>query len=794
MGGCLVRLLVWSLLPVAVTLGLLGVGWLWLDATLPDVYGVDRYREVARESTRVYAAGGEVVARFGEEIRTVVPAERMTPTMRVAMICAEDAAFFSHPGLDLLGIARAIWIDVSTGRYAQGASTITQQLAKTRFLTREKTVSRKLKELVLARKLESMLSKDDILTIYLNEVYFGHGRYGVEEAARFFFGKGAAQLDLAEAALLAGLVNSPSRLSPIRHPARAKQRRQYVLEQMHKRGYINASDLQRALETPLPTKPAEADLQVGDWYLEAVRRQALELVGKERLQTGGLRIEIALDVGLQRAAEAAVRDGLARLDAQYAHCKPVDHLGSDVDRAKLLRKLAETQTSPRSGQILLGLVVEEDKAKQRWLVELGPERGWLQAADLQRYHGAGCHGIPKPKKGAPEPADMPMRPAPGDVLRVSVRERGKDADGQPWAVLAPEFGPQAALVAIEPKTRLVRALVGGDNFDLHPFDRTKALRQPGSTFKPFTYGAAIEAGQIGADTPFVDEKRSFKAGGKLWTPRNFSGKYDGKTYRVRDALAHSINSIAVEIAHRVGPEAVVEFARKLGIDSPLVAGLPIALGASSVTPLELTNAYATIAAGGLRAKPILITQIADKQGNVLFAARTDETQRVLSEDLAKVLTDLLGEVVRTGSGKEAQRAGRPVAGKTGTSNGGRDVWFVGFSADLVAGVWIGHDDRRPMAKASGGTLAVPLWTEFVRNGLVDVPPTPLPRLPAALAPVALPPAASAEAIDDEATEALGDDDVFAPEPEPPAAASEPLPPRRPPPAERPDPDDDATTP
>jgi penicillin-binding protein 1A len=791
LGGCLLRLI-----SLVFALGLLGgaaaaVGWFWLDATLPDVYGVQTYQQLARESSRVYAAGGEVVARFGEEIRTVVPAERMAPTMRVAMVCAEDAAFFSHPGLDLIGIGRAIWIDVTTGRYAQGASTITQQLAKTRFLTREKTVIRKLKELVLARKLEEQLSKDDILTLYLNEVYFGHGRYGVEEAARYFFGRSASELDLAQAALLAALVNSPSRLSPIRHPDRARARRKYVLEQMHKRGYIGEPDLQRALAEPLPTKPADEVQAAGDWYLEAVRREVLQHVDRQQLQTGGLRIEVAMDVGLQRAAEAAVQAGLQRLDDRYQSYKPLGHLKSEIDIAKTLRKLSEAQTDRRPGLPLQGVVRQWDADRKAWLVDVGEERGWLAQRDVARYAPPSADAGKGKGAGKAPPSEQPrlaLSLQNGDVIKVSIRERTDKG-----VSLTAEFGPQAALVAIEPKTRLVRALVGGDNFDLHPFDRSRAYRQPGSTFKTFAYGAALDAGKLTPDTPFVDEKRSFRAGGKLWTPRNFSGKYDGKTYTARQALAHSINSIAVEVAHQVGPQAVVDFATKAGIESKLVPGLPIALGASSVTPLELTNAYATIASGGLLARPILVTRIVGRDGQTLYAAPRDQHQRAITEDLAKTLTDMLGEVVRQGSGKEAQKAGRQVAGKTGTSNGGRDVWFVGFCTELVATVWLGHDDRTPMEKASGGTLAVPIWTQFIRDGLHQVPPTPLPRLPAAVALLPVEDATAPEPV----AAPLVDDDLLV-EDEPPAApaASEPLPPRRPPASSGKDPlaepEDDAT--
>jgi penicillin-binding protein 1A len=712
----LARLGIVALLGTALLVGGGALGWVWLDETLPDVFSFDAYRQIARESSRVHAAGGEVVAQFGDEIRTVVPYERIPKSMLYALVCAEDAAFYSHPGLDFAGIARALWIDVTQGRYAQGASTITQQFAKTRYLDRGKTFTRKLKELVLARKLETRLSKDEILTLYANEVYFGHGRYGVEEAARFYFGRSVSEIDVAQAAMLAGIVNSPAKFSPLRHPDNAKGRRTYVLEQMHKHGYITAEDFQRADATPLPQKGHDDLAPVGPYYVEAVRRFVLTKVEREQLLYGGLRIEVALDSTMQRAAEAAVAAGLARIDKQYKVAQPVKHYGSEAELQEGLRKLANTQGhgKPSLGRVVLGVVRGFDEGKKAWTLDLGGVQGLLAVASLGRYLD----------KDGQAPTFQT-----GDLLRISVREKQETG-----LVLSPEFGPQVALVALEPGSRLVRAVVGGDDFTQHPFDRVlQAKRQPGSTFKTFTYGAAIEAGQITPDSELKDESRTFIVAGRPWTPRNFSGRYDGRTYSMRDALAFSINSIAVAVAAQVGPEHIAAFARKLGIDSELQIGLPLALGASSVSPLELVNAYATIADSGKLAAPVLVTRIVDRAGKDLFLAERKEGVQVVPEGLTRQLTDMLGEVVRKGSGKEAGKIGRMVAGKTGTSNGSRDAWFVGFSADLCAAVWVGYDDRKPIAKGTGGVLAVPIWAEFMQKALDRVPPTPLPRLPHVLA-------------------------------------------------------------
>ncbi len=722
----------------AVGIGAGAAGFLWLEARLPDVFSFAAYRRLAKEHSRVHAAGGEVIARFGPEVRTVVPLKRIPETVLYAVVCAEDAAFFHHPGLDLLGIARAIWVDIIERRYAQGASTITQQFAKTRFLSSEKKLTRKLKELVLARKLEQKLSKQDILAMYVNDIYFGHGRYGIEEAARFYLGKPVGQVNIAEAAMLAGVINSPARFSPFRHPEACRKRRAYVLGQMHRRGYISAADAARADAAPLPTISHGALDAQAPWFVRHVRLKLRKKLGVDLLRHGGLRIEVALDVPTQKAATEAVKRGLRRADKRYQVHRPLRHYKDKAAMEAGLTRLRKAQKASKTGpgRILLGVVRGHDKARGAWLVDLGDERGHLPEIWLERYRGLTESPLPTFKTG--------------DLIRVSVVRR----DTKHGVRLAPEFGPQAALYAIEPRSRLVRALVGGDNFWLHPFDRSRnARRQPGSTFKTFVYGAALESGVATADTEVIDARRTHLSHGRPWTPRNYSGNYDDKKHTVRDALARSINSIAVEIAERVSPAKVAEFATRAGIRSPLIADLPLALGASAVNPAELANAYATIAAGGMFAEPIYVTRIVDRFGRELFAAHARQ-ERVVSEKVALSLTDMLGEVVRRGSGRSA-RVGRPVAGKTGTSNRSRDAWFTGFSPRLCTAVWVGYDDRKPMPEGSGSKLALPIWAHFMRSALDRVPVQPLPRLPHVMAAVHAPlealtgdPEAGADALDD----------------------------------------------
>lgn len=737
------RALVFGLFALAAGVAIGAVGFRSLEARLPDVFSFRAYQDLAVESSRVYAAGGELIARFGGELRTVVPMARIPATVRFAVVCAEDAAFYHHPGLDMLGIARALWVDVTQGRYAQGASTITQQFAKTRFLSSEKKVIRKLKELVLARKLEQKVSKDDILAMYMNEIYFGDGRYGVEEASRYFFGKPVSAVNIAEAALLAAVVNSPARFSPYRHPKRAKARRRYVLQQMERRGYISAEDAKRADAHPLPAKAHEDRVIRAPWVVAAVRREVEKRVGRAALRGEGLRIEVAMDITAQRAAEAAVRAGLHKIDGRYRTRKPLRRYKSEQAMNDAARRLQRRRKGkpPRMGRPILGIVRSFNPDTGVYTVDLGGARGTLHRDTLGRW---------RDEQGKPPSFRR------GDLIRVSIRSR--TAEG---AVLSPELGPQAALVAIEPETRLIRALVGGDDPRLHPFHRAlMARRQPGSTFKTFVYGAAIEAGMVTPDTRVTDEKRTYQSHGRPWTPRNYKGSWDGKPHSLRDALARSINSIAVEMAQRVGPEKVADFARRAGITSPLRADLPLALGASGVTPLELANAYATIAAGGRFAPPILVTRIIDRHGRERFRAKATLT-RVMPANVAQALGDMLGEVVRRGSARKAN-VGRPVAGKTGTTNRARDTWFVGFSPRLAAAVWVGWDDRKPMRKGSGGKLALPIWADFMRVALDRVPVLPLPRLPHVLGTPRAPPIPldedpeeGAAALTDEIADQLG---------------------------------------
>jgi len=599
-------------------IGLLGAGAFAL-VLLDDLPHFDQLVDwEPKESTKVYSADGELIAEFFEERRTAIPPAEIPESLKRAILAAEDSHFYQHEGLDYLGIARTLFKNLSSGRIRGGASTITQQVVKTFLLTPEKTYTRKLKEAILARRLEQNLSKDEILYLYLTQINFGHGRYGVEEATRFYFGKGAKDLTLAESSLLAGIPQSPTRLSPLRHPERAKKRQLYVLGQMLQNGWITQEEHDREVARPIELAP-RPEAPPGPYYAEEVRRYLVERYGVERTLTGGLRVTIGMDAKLQRVADAALRDGLLAYDARQ--------------RPKLAK---------------------------------GEER-------------------------------------------------------------EPEV--QGALVALDPRTRRVRALVGGWDFEKSSFDRAmQAKRQSGSAFKPFVFGAALESGRWTPASLVADAPETFRDPwtGKEWKPQNYERNVFEGNMTLRRALAKSKNTVAVRLISELGVDPVIDFARRAGIRSEQPGNLTLALGTGEVTPLELANSFATLAAGGLRAEPVLVEKVVDRDGVVLEEAGVEATQAI-SPALAYVLTRLLEAVVTDGTGKAAGVLGRPTAGKTGTTSDGRDAWFAGYTPDLVAVSWTGFDEPKPLGRGeTGGRTAIAAWVQLMKAAHKGMPARDFP--------------------------------------------------------------------
>ncbi|MFH2008271.1 MAG: PBP1A family penicillin-binding protein [bacterium] len=672
------------------------------DADLPDVNRLKTYR--SKQVTRVLAADGKtLLGEIYDERRTMVPFHRMPKVLVDAVVSAEDARFFQHKGLNLLGMVRAFFANLRAGRYVQGGSTITQQVVKTFFLTSKRTLRRKVQEVILARRLEQTLSKEQILELYLNQIYFGHGRYGVQEASRFYFGKDVEKIGVAEAALLAGLPQGPERLSPIRHPERARKRLQYVLRQMVKQQKISVEVAARLSRGPLPISVRQAPEQSpAPEFLTLVRERLKARFGAAALPYLGLTVVTSCDLRLQRLAREALETGLRGVDSRQG----VMRFGPRMGRRSLARaraRLTKTQPkNPAAGRIYEGIVTAYDDQARRATIDLGGSTGVIDLRDEPRYN--------------------PRKLPPSRLLKrrtlVRVTPTGRQVKGPLDLRLAQ--GPQGAVVILDVETREVRAMVGGYGFRTGDFNRAiRAIRQPGSTFKPIVYGAALEDRRITATTRLPDAPHPCEN----WLRIRQQGekKYAGHLL-VRTALAKSVNSIACRVFQRVGSQRVRQLARRLGIHSALTEHLSLALGASGVGPVEMAAAFAVFAGGGRYQAPRYIRRMGS-----LPVERSAPTQ-VMSVEGAYVLTSLLTSVIRGGTAWRVRRLRHPAAGKTGTSNRNRDAWFIGYTPSLVAAVWVGHDDFRPLGRGeTGGRTAAPIWASLFRKALEGRPKRSFPR-------------------------------------------------------------------
>ncbi|MCA9545181.1 MAG: transglycosylase domain-containing protein, partial [Myxococcales bacterium] len=524
---------------------------------LPNFGRLDDYQPP--QISRVYAADGTPIAEFYRERRTVVPRDEIPEVLVQAVMAAEDADFYKHEGLDYVGMLRALYNSARAGRVTGSGSTITQQTVKNILLSQEKTFRRKAREIILTRRIEAHLSKDDILALYLNTIYLGHGRYGVQEAARFYFGKDVSQLDLNESAILAGVIQSPERHSPRKHPEAARRRRAYVLDQMVKSDFITRSQADRTKQADLALRPPKtAVVDDARWFVEIVRTEVLKHVDEERLLNDGLAIQTTFDLRRQTAAMAALRAGLRAVDARQGYDDPIETVtGAQVAAWQKKQRAALKDKPPPVGRPVPARVIKQDG--EIYLLDLGVGRGALRVEAAQRLHPEG-------------------KLTPGAVYPVILRDApGAKADEPRQAVLA--NGPQGAMVVLDPQTRDVLALVGGWDYTDYPYDRaTLAKRQPGSSFKPFVWGAAFASKRYSPASIMVDAPETWQlTPGKWWTPKNYTGKYRGPI-SLRRALAESVNSVAVKLAHDVGIKNVHAFAAAAGIHSPLADNLSLALG------------------------------------------------------------------------------------------------------------------------------------------------------------------------------------------------------------------------
>jgi len=725
---------------VCLLLGAASVGGVlyYFSQDLPSLSAAGSY--APSQATRVYSDQNKVIGEFYIEKRVFVPFERMPKHLIQAILAVEDARFYEHQGFDPIRIVRAFIKNVQSGAIRQGASTITQQVTRSLFLTPERTIQRKIKELILSRKMEVMLSKDQILEIYLNQIYFGHGAYGVQVASQTYFGKDVSEISLEEAAFLAGLPKAPNNYSPYRAPEKAKFRQRIVLRRLLAEQYITKDRYREAYENDLVFQKLDPGDVSGLYFTEYVRQYLIERYGADLLYKGGLNVYTTLNAEMQETAERALREGLRKLDKRQGYRGPVRLYQSDVSGDAVQASHKGEGEVLKQGEFLEARVLSGTEA-----YALVDAKGFIGKILLEDMLWAA-----QKLKGRDVRKDRILieHPKPGDILKpddivlVRVKQVGLLENQQTQARAVTAFEEtlsenetlfsleqepivEGGFIALDPATGTVSAMVGGYDFKRSEYNRAvSARRQPGSVFKPIIYGTAIERGftpaSILIDNPviFTDD-----ATHKVWKPENYEKKFYGPT-TLRDALTHSRNLATVKLLRQIGIKSVVSYAQRIGIKSPLTRDLSLALGSSGLSLLELTSAFGVYANAGIRVEPTLILSVTDQHGRVL-ESRDLVPKRVLSKETAYVVTNIMEDVVQRGTAKRARVLGRPVAGKTGTTNEYTDAWFVGYTPNMAAGVWVGFDDNRSLGRnESGGRTALPIWVSFMDEALARLPVVP----------------------------------------------------------------------
>jgi penicillin-binding protein 1A len=691
------------------------VGLLWYYAQdLPELSQLQNYQPSL--VTQVYSSDQQLIGQFFIERRILTPLAQIPEHLRRAVIAVEDVRFFEHPGLDYIGILRAAWTNLRRGGKVEGASTITQQLARSLFLSSERTFDRKVRELVLAYKMELVSTKEQILETYLNQIYFGQGAYGVASAAQSYFGKDLAGLTVAEAAFLAGLPKSPNHFSPFKNYARAKKRQEHVLERMEEAGFLTSAQREEALAEPLSFRRPGSE-QTAPYFVEYVRQHLVAKYGEAMVYKGGLRIKTTLNLGMQRAAEAAFKTGLRELDKRQGWRGPL----RTVDPATL------TTGNQPVATIDQPLAIGDER--EAVVTKSGKDVFWVQIGNVSAKLLFDDMAWAKRRLTGPDLAkDIAVASTPkqvlkpGDVIEVKIKKIDKE---QVYVQLEQTPLIEGGLIALDPDKGAIRAMVGGYDFNRSEYNRAvQAHRQPGSAFKPIIYATAINQGMspgsVVLDAPVVYEQVEEE---KTWKPENYGKRFHGMV-SLRDALAHSHNLATVRLLDKVGIKNVIEFARQVGITSPLSADLSLGLGSSSVGLLELTSAYGVFLNQGNRAEPFAIISVTDNAGEVLEQEDV-QTQEVLSKETAYLITNMMEDVVQKGTGQAAKSLGRPIAGKTGTTNEFINAWFIGGTPNLVAGIFVGFDDRRSLGETeSGAHAALPIWITFMKEALRTLPVVP----------------------------------------------------------------------
>lgn len=708
---------------------------------LPDYAVLNSYAPPV--TTRVHAGNGALMAEYAKEKRLFLPIQAVPDRVKAAFLSAEDKNFYNHPGVDLTGLGRAILVNLQnfgSGRRPVGASTITQQVAKNFLLSSDQTIDRKIKEAILSFRIEQAYSKDKILELYLNEIFFGLNSYGIAGAALTYFNKSVTELTVAEAAYLASLPKGPANYHPFRHPEAALERRNWVIDRMVENGYVSQSDGEEAKKQPLgvTARTTGPSLFASDYFAEAVRRQLIDQYGEKVLYEGGLSVRTSLDPQMQVAARKALQDGLVTYDERRGFHGPIKQIDASGDWGKALADIPALSDVPEwrlavvlavsDSTVDIGLQPAKDGSGK---VAADRQRGTIDAKNMQwAFRSAdGARKTTKSPVGAVSPGDVVYVAKLGDDASTSYRLQ------QPPKV-------QGGLVAMDPKTGRVLAMVGGFSYAQSEFNRaTQAMRQPGSSFKPFVYAAAMDNGYTPASV-IMDAPIEIVSGGQVWRPENYGGESGGPS-TLRSGIEHSRNLMTVRLANDLGMNIVAEYAERFGIYDHMLPVLSMSLGAGDTTVLRMVSAYSVIANGGKQIKPTLIDRIQDRYGKTIFRHEerlcegcnagdwqnqeepnvVDNRETVLDPMTAYQITSMMQGVIQRGTAAgKIDLGGRDVAGKTGTTNDEKDAWFVGFTPDLVAGLYMGFDTPGPLGRGgTGGGLSAPIFNEFMQVAVKDTP-------------------------------------------------------------------------
>ncbi|TJW18123.1 MAG: penicillin-binding protein 1A [Mesorhizobium sp.] len=707
-----------------------------LAKDLPDYEVLAKYEPPV--TTRIHASDGALMAEYARERRLYLPIQAVPDRVKAAFLSAEDKNFYNHPGIDVTGLGRAIMVNLQnfgSGKRQVGASTITQQVAKNFLLSSDQTYERKIKEMILAFRIEQAYSKDRILELYLNEIFFGFGAYGVAGAALTYFDKSVNELTVAEAAYLASLPKGPNNYHPFKHADRALERRNWVIDQMVENGYVTREEGDKAKAEPLGVTPRRNGnyLFAGEYFTEEVRRQIIARYGENALYEGGLSVRTTIDPKLQLIARKSIQSGLMKFDTLRGYRGPVTNIDISGDWGVPLGKVKGLEDVPE-----WSLAVVLDSSATGLSIGLQPARQASGELVKERIEGtvskedmgfAMRHVVDGKTVKAKSPADVLK---PGDVIFV---QKNDGSDGTYSLRQVPEV--EGGLIAMDPHTGRVLAMVGGFSYAQSEFNRaTQAMRQPGSSFKPIVYSAALDNGYTPASV-IMDGPITIQSGNTTWTPKNYDGTVAGPA-TLRSGIEKSRNLMTVRLANDMGMKLVVEYAERFGVYDHLAPYLPMALGSGETTVMRMVSAYSIMANGGKSIKPSLIDRIQDRYGKTVFKQDerscegcnatewknqpepelVDNFEQVLDPMTAYQITSMMEGVVQRGTGATIAELGRHIAGKTGTTNDEKDAWFVGYTPNLVVGLYMGYDQPRGLGKgATGGGLAAPIFKDFMRVAL-----------------------------------------------------------------------------